>query len=68
MIGIQNMGDTNTIVPDWFDCVNNSGLLWMILVGEFLLVIILVALVCRYYYELKEIDKFLDEHNGIDKD
>lgn len=67
MIGMQDMGDMNTTVPEWFGYIMNSGLLWIIMVGVILLIVILVVLVCQNYYELKEINDYFEEHNNVNK-
>lgn len=67
MIGMQDMGDMNTAVPEWFDYIMSSGLLWIIMAGVILLIVILVVLVCQNYYELKEINEFFEKRNDVNK-
>ena len=55
MIGMQHIDERNTAVPDWFVGYYDSGYFW---VG----VAVLSLLACRLYYEMKEAQRILDEH------
>ena len=55
MIGMQHIDERNTAVPDWFVGYYDSGYFW---VG----VVVLIVLACRLYYEMKEAQRILDEH------
>ena len=55
MIGMQHIDERNTAVPDWFVGYYDSGYFW---VG----VAVLSLLACRLYYEMKEEQRILDEH------
>ena len=62
MTGIQHIGDRNTTVPDWFVSYYESGYFWVGMVALGLLAVVLIVLACRLYFEMKEAQRILDEH------
>lgn len=59
---MQHMDDTFTTVPEWFVKYYESGFIWVGFAISVVLIIVLVVLACKLYYELKEIQTFLDQH------
>lgn len=58
---MQYMDDTFTTVPDWFVKYYESGLYLIGYAVMGMLVIVLLVAVCRLYFQLKEIQRFLDK-------
>lgn len=63
---MQHMDDTFTTVPDWFVKYYESGFIWVGFAISVVLIIVLVVLACKLYYELKEIQTFLDQREEED--
>lgn len=59
---MQHMDDTITTVPDWFVKYYESGLYLIGFAVMGVLVIVLTVMACRLYFQLKEMQRFLDEH------
>lgn len=59
---MQHMDDTFTTVPEWFVKYYESGFIWVGFAISVVLIIVLVVLACKLYYECKEIQTFLDQH------
>lgn len=55
------MDDTFTTVPQWFVKYYESGFIWVGFAISGVLIIVLVVLACKLYYEWKEIQTFLDQ-------
>ncbi|MFR2618095.1 hypothetical protein [Parabacteroides goldsteinii] len=62
MIGMQHIDDRNTAVPDWFVGYYDSGYFWVGVAVLSLLTIGLIVLACWLYFEMKEAQRILDEH------
>ncbi len=62
MIGMQHIDDRNTAVPDWFVAYYDSGYFWVGMAVLSLLMVVLIVLACRLYFEMKEAQRILDEH------
>lgn len=56
------MDDRNTTVPDWFVKYYDTGYYWAGITLLILLAIVLIVVACRLYYEMKEAERSLDEH------
>lgn len=61
------MDDTFTTVPQWFVKYYESGLIWVGFAISGVLIIVLVVLACKLYYEWKEIQTFLDQREEEDR-
>lgn len=64
MIGIQHMGDRNTDVPDWLVNYFNLGYFDVAFGTAYLVIVVLVIIACRLYYESREMKRFIDEHKN----
>lgn len=64
---MQHMDDTFTTVPEWFVKYYESGFIWVGFAISGVLIIVLVVLACKLYYEWKEIQTFLDQHEEEDR-
>lgn len=64
MIEMQHMDDRNTTVPDWFVKFYDSGYLEIAFGLACLVIVVLVIIACRLYYESKELQRFIDEHKN----
>lgn len=64
---MQHMDDTFTTVPQWFVKYYESGLIWVGFAISGVLIIVLVVLACKLYYEWKEIQTFLDQREEEDR-
>ena len=63
MIGMQHIDERNTAVPDWFVGYYDSGVFLGRCGGAGAsLTVVLIVLACRLYYEMKEAQRILDEH------
>lgn len=61
------MDDTFTTVPQWFVKYYESGFIWVGFAISGVLIIVLVVLACKLYYEWKEIQTFLDQREEEDR-
>ncbi len=61
---MQLMDDRNTTVPDWFVKFYDLGYFDIAFGLACLLIVVLVIIACRLYYESKELQRFLDEHKN----
>lgn len=64
---MQHMDDTFTTVPQWFVKYYESGFIWVGFAISGVLIIVLVVLACKLYYEWKEIQTFLDQREEEDR-
>lgn len=64
MIEMQHMDDRNTAVPDWFVKYYDLGYFDIAFGLACLLIVVLVIIACRLYYESKELQRFIDEHKN----
>lgn len=62
---MQHMDDTITTVPDWFVKYYDSAFFWIGFAVLILLAVILIVVACRLYYQLKELDSYLNDHEDI---
>lgn len=58
---MQHIDDTITTVPDWFVKCYDSGVIWVVFAVLGILAIVLTIIACRLYYQLEEIQRFLDD-------
>lgn len=63
---MQHMDDTFTTVPQWFVKYYESGFIWVGFAISGALTIALVVLACKLYYECKDIQTFLNQHEEED--
>lgn len=49
-------------MPDWFVAYYDSGYFWVGVAVLGLLTVVLIVLACRLYFEMKEAQRILDEH------
>ena len=64
MIEMQHMDDRNTTVPDWFVKYYDLGYFDIFFGLACLVIVVLVIIACRLYYESKELQRFIDEHKN----
>lgn len=61
MIGMQPIDDKNTYVPDWAVQFYDSGYFWLVAAIAGVIILVLIVVICRQYYELKEAKRILKE-------
>ena len=61
LIEMQHLYDTNTPVPDWFVRFYGTTGFWLVAGVLCLLLLVLVVLACRLYFQAKEAQHLLEE-------
>lgn len=64
---MQRIDDTFTTVPEWFVKYYESGFIWIGFAISGMLIIMFTVLACKLYFELKEIQTFLDQREEEDR-
>lgn len=64
---MQHMDDTFTAVPDWFVKYYESGLIWIGFAISGVIIIVFTVIACKLYFELREIQSFLEQRDEEDR-
>lgn len=64
---MQRIDDTFTTVPEWFVKYYESGFIWIGFAISGVLIIMFTVMACKLYFELKEIQTFLDQREEEDR-